>query len=248
MKLLYTLFSVFFWGFVGISSALFFPISLIIKSLTFLFDKNLKVLHMYTSLWASLYTWINPLWNVKIIGREKIDRRKTYIITANHFSVTDIFSLFRLLIHFKWVSKAEIFKIPLIGWNMSLNSYIKLNRGSNKGNAIMMKDSEKTLNSGSSIIIFPEGTRSTTNEVRDFKNGAFELAKRTKKPILPIVIEGSQNALPKKGVMLKGVHHITIKVLDEISSETYESMSVEELAQFTRKKITDELVEIRKQK
>ena len=246
MKAFYYIFSVFYWvGIVGVTSVLFFPVAAVIKGLTFLFDKNLKILHMFTSFWGSIYTWVNPLWNVKTEGREKIRKDGVYVAVSNHFSTTDVFTVYRLFFHFKWVSKSENFKIPLIGWNMTLNRYIRLNRGSTKGNAQMMKDAEAALRQGSSVYIFPEGTRSTTNEVKEFKTGAFELAKRTKSPILPIVIEGSQNALPKKGVILNGRHNILIRVLDEIPYTEFEHLESAEIAEKVRALIAGELNKIR---
>ena len=82
-----------------------------------------------TCFWGSLYTWFNPAWPVKVVGREKIDPNETYVMVANHQSLLDIFVLFRLFRHFKWVSKIENFNIPCVGWNMRLNGYIELRRG-----------------------------------------------------------------------------------------------------------------------
>jgi hypothetical protein len=67
----------------------------------------------------------------------------------------DILVAFHLFIPFKWVSKAEVFKLPLIGWNMWLNRYIKLKRGDKAGIAQMFADSERALSQGNSIFIFP---------------------------------------------------------------------------------------------
>jgi len=102
-------------------------------------------------------------------GREKIRRDATYVIVSNHQSQLDILVLFRLYVHFKWVSKSEIFKIPLIGWNMVMNRYIKLRRGDKESIAQMMADSEERLAEGSSIFIFPEGSRSPDGRLKPFK-------------------------------------------------------------------------------
>ena len=97
--------------------------------MTVLFDRRLVLLHRFTCFWASLYTWLNPAWRVRIEGREKIRPRTAYVMVANHQSLLDILVLFRLFTHFKWVSKIENFRVPCVGWNMSLNRYIKLRRG-----------------------------------------------------------------------------------------------------------------------
>ncbi len=115
--------------FIGTTSVLFFIIALVIWAFTVLFDRRLVVLHLFTSFWASLYLWVVPAWSISIKGREKIKRNTTYLVVSNHQSQLDILAVFNLFFHFKWVSKAEIFKLPMIGWNMALNRYIKLKRG-----------------------------------------------------------------------------------------------------------------------
>ncbi len=205
--------SLVFWGFVVLSSILLFPVAVLIWLVTVLFDRRLVLLHRFTCFWASLYTWLNPLWPVTIIGRENIRPGTTYVLAANHLSLLDILVLFRLFKDFKWVSKAEIFKVPLIGWNMSMNRYIRLQRGQRDSVVQMMKQAQQTLESGSSIMMFPEGTRSKSGELQRFKTGAFELALATGVPVVPIVISGTHNALPKHGFVLQGRHEIGVHVL-----------------------------------
>ena len=205
--------SLVFWGFVVLSSILLFPAAVLIWLVTVLFDRRLVLLHRFTCFWASLYTWLNPLWPVTITGRENIRPGTTYVLAANHLSLLDILVLFRLFKDFKWVSKAEIFKVPLIGWNMSMNRYIRLQRGQRDSVVQMMKQAQQTLESGSSIMMFPEGTRSKSGELQRFKTGAFELALATGVPVVPIVISGTHNALPKHGFVLQGRHEIGVHVL-----------------------------------
>lgn len=236
------LFSFLFWGFVTITSILFFFIAAAIWVLSLLFDRKRKwLLHQFTSFWASLYSWLNPLWILQIFGRENINPKKTYVYVSNHQSLLDILILFRLFSHFKWVSKIENFKIPFIGWNMRFNDYIELDRGKVKSNAKMMKDCAKTIANGNSIMIFPEGTRSLDGIMRAFKLGAFEIAKETKSPVLPIVVKGTAHALPKGGIELQGKHHMSITVLPEIPYSDFAELSSEELCEKVRNKIQEEL-------
>jgi 1-acyl-sn-glycerol-3-phosphate acyltransferase len=228
------LYSTAFWGFLLVSSALLFPVALVVWAVTAPFDRRRVALHRFTCFWASLYTWVNPLWPVTVEGRERIEDNETYVLVANHLSFLDILVLFRLFRHFKWVSKAENFHVPFIGWNMRLNGYIPLRRGDKASIRKMMAACEKTLRSGSSIMMFPEGTRSKTGELRAFKPGAFELAIRTQTPVLPITIEGTHHALPKRGFVLQGRHPIRITVLDPIPPERFEQMSTAELTKSVR--------------
>jgi len=222
--------SILFWAFLVSSSFLLFPIAVAIWAITLPFDPRLRALHLFTCFWASLYTWANPAWPVRISGREKIRRGQAYVMVANHQSLLDILVLFRLFVHFKWVSKIENFRIPLIGWNMHLNRYIELRRG-NRGSVVqMLAQCRETLAAGSSVMIFPEGTRSPDGRLRAFKSGAFLLAKSTGLPILPIVVEGTASALPKRGFVLQGRHRIRVTVLDEIPPESFAAESPEDLA------------------
>lgn len=220
-----------FWLFIVVSSILLFPVAVLLWAVTAPLDRRRVVLHRFTCLWASLYTWLNPAWRVRVEGREKIRPDATYVLVANHSSLLDILVLFRLFAHFKWVSKEENFKVPCIGWNMSLNRYIKLRRGDKRSIAVMMRECARTLAEGSSIMMFPEGTRSPDGRLRVFRHGAFTLAKEGGHPLLPIVIEGTANALPKRGFVLQGRHRIGIRVLDEIPHEKFADRPVEEVTE-----------------
>lgn len=229
--------------FAAITSPLFFFFACIIWLVSVPFDKRLYVLHQYTCFWASLYFWFFPPWSVSVEGREKIDPAKTYVMVSNHQSLVDILAVFHLFAHFKWVSKIEIFRLPFIGWNMRLNRYVELVRGQTSSVKEMYAACEKHLADGSSVYLFPEGTRSSTSIMREFKEGAFVLAKRSRVPILPIVINGSRNALPKHSLSFHGNTHITITVLDEIPVSEFEHSEAVVIAAKVRKIIGNRVVQ-----
>ena len=235
--------SILFIAFFLVSSMFMFVIAFLIKVVTMPFDKRLTVLHWYSCLWATMYLWTMPAWSVDVIGREKIDRKKVYVIVSNHQSLVDILVGFRLFVHFKWVAKIELLKVPFVGWNMRLNKYIILKRGDRQSILEMMKDSEANLKQGSSVYIYPEGTRSKTGEMGEFKAGAFALAKRTGVPLLPIAIVGSKDALPKNSLTIRGWHRIKIVVLDEIGVDVVANEEPRALARMARDQIKEVLVE-----
>jgi len=107
----------------------------------------------------------------------------------------------------------------------------------------MMRACEATRAAGNSIIMFPEGTRSFSGRMRDFKPGAFELALRTHVPIQPILLRGSGDALPKRGFVLQGRHPIRVSVLDPIPPESFAGLSAEALSQRVRSTMAKELGE-----
>ncbi|MBI4953194.1 MAG: 1-acyl-sn-glycerol-3-phosphate acyltransferase [Myxococcales bacterium] len=223
-----------FWIFMVVSSALMFPFAAVLWLVTVPFDRRLRALHQLTCFWASIYTWLSPMWRVRVTGRESLRASGPRIYVANHASLLDILVLFRLFTHFKWVSKAENFRIPFVGWNMTLNRYIKLRRGDAGSVAAMMAACERAVRAGSSIMIFPEGTRSMDGRLRPFKHGAFTLAQRLRVPIVPIVVEGTARALPKAGYLLQGRHAIALRVLAPIAPDSWPEGPPEVLAEHVR--------------
>ncbi|MEE2702993.1 MAG: lysophospholipid acyltransferase family protein [Myxococcota bacterium] len=235
--------SLLFWAFLVLSSTLFFGVALALWAITAPFDRRRVVLHGFTCFWASVYTWLNPAWKVRVLGRERIRPGVAYIMVANHLSLLDILVVFRLFRHFKWVSKIENFRVPLIGWNMTLNGYIPLRRGSQESAAHMLEACEHTLEAGSSVTIFPEGTRSSDGRLLQFRPGAFEIAKRAQQPILPVLIRGTADALPKRGFILRGRHPISVEVLDELAPESFSGLDTEQLALEVRQIFAERLGE-----
>ena len=233
--------SLLFWGFMLVTSILFYPMALLLRVVTSAFDRRLRLLHLFSCFWASVYTWCNPLWRVRIEGKERIDRRAAYVMDSNHQSLLDILVLYRLFVHFKWVSKAENFRIPFVGWNMTLNRYIRIERGSARGNLGMMRSAEAALREGSSVMIFTEGTRSPTGTLGEFKGGAFELSFRSGRPVLPIVIQGTAAALPKRGFILRGKQAIRVRILEPVFPGQTPGAEAEKLRSLVRDSIAGEL-------
>ena len=161
-----------------------------------------------------------------MIGRERFREDRTYVVVANHQSLVDILVLFRLFRHFRWVSKVENFRIPLVGQVMRMNRYIEIDRGKADSVRRMLRACEEALREGNSVLIFPEGTRSETGELRPFKIGAFELARSSRCPILPVVVDGTARALPKRGIVLQGRCEIRVEVLDEIPPDDFKDLTL----------------------
>ena len=181
-------------------------------------------------------------WKITVEGKEKIDKSKTYVIISNHQSEFDIPLASNLNMHYKWVSKAEVFKVPIIGWNMWLNNYIKLIRGNKRSVIKMIKDCSIALENNSSVFIFPEGTRSETGKMRNFMPGAFVIAKRNKVGILPIVINGTKDIMPKGSLKLNYKANLSLKVLDEIPYSEIENCSVEEISKKVKSEIEKHVI------
>lgn len=233
--------SIVFLIFISLTSIPLFLTALLLRVVTYPFDRRLRLLHLFTCFWASLYTWTMPAWRIRIEGRDKVRKDAAYMVVSNHQSQLDILIAFRLFFHYKWVSKIEIFRVPLIGWNMLLNRYIQLKRGDKQSIEQMLSQCAMHLDEGSSIFMFPEGTRSHDGEVKTFKLGAFQLAHQKKVPILPIVISGTNKALPKYSMNFTGVQKIYIKIFEEIPYDAFAHLSIGETAEMVRGFISRQL-------
>ena len=223
------------------TSTLFFPIAVILRVSTGWFDRRLIILNEFTCFWASCYTWLSPIWSVSIAGRENIDHRKAYVIVCNHQSLLDIPVIFRLFLPFKWVAKSSLFKIPMIGWNIWLNRSVKIERGNVRSQRKMLVNCARHIRNGSSVMIFPEGTRSRNGILRKFKEGAFLIALQEKTDIVPMVINDSYKALPEKGIMPRRKQKVKLNVLPPVPYESFKDMNVSQLTEHIRSIIAGEL-------
>jgi 1-acyl-sn-glycerol-3-phosphate acyltransferase len=201
-----------FWPYLLASSTVLFVGALLLFACTAPFDRRRAALHLYTCAWAYHYVRLLPLWSAEFSGRDHVEDGQTYVLVANHQSLGDILVLFGLFKHFKWVSKRVIFRVPFIGWNMRLNDYVALTRGDPASIEQMMQACRVHLRKGSSVMMFPEGTRSLDGEIKPFKHGAFTLACELGLPIVPLVIDGTRDALPKHGLLLEAAWSLPVRV------------------------------------
>lgn len=231
--------SVIFWAFLCLSCIPLFLGALLVFLVTFPFDRNRKVLHLYSCGWAQLYFWVNPTWRLKVEGRSKLPWRGPAVIVANHESLADILVLFGLYRPYKWVSKQSVFKVPLVGWNMTLNGYVPLVRGSRESIVKMLDQCEAWLDRGVPVLLFPEGTRSPDGQVKAFKDGAFHLAVKKNVPVYPVVLTGTARSLPKHGFVLRDTANCHVRVLSPVHPSDFGG-NVEALRDHVRELIIKE--------
>lgn len=217
------LFSFVYWGFFVLTLAPLFAGAALVWLVTLPFDRRRVVLHLYSCAWGTLYVVANPLWRVRFEGREKLPWRTPAVLVANHLSMLDILVVYGLFRPFKWVAKAELFRVPFVGWNMWLNDYVPIRRGDRESVRRMMAQCRAHLARGSPMLLFPEGTRSEDGRLKAFKDGAFRLALDAGVPVVPIAISGTFDALPKHGAVLRRmVGHV--RVLDPVDPKQFPSL------------------------
>lgn len=189
-------------------------IGIALKGTTFLIDPAGRLLHKLTSVWALHYMLTPPGWRLKLEGRGNIPAGRACVIVSNHQSSLDPFFLYSLPLVFKWTAKAWVFKVPVAGWLLSLNQHLKLNDKTHPG--IFLQQCAHWLHDGVSVLFFPEGTRSSDGELLPFKYGAFYLSARENVPILPVVICGSRDILPKGTWALALRANVHIRILPPV--------------------------------
>jgi 1-acyl-sn-glycerol-3-phosphate acyltransferase len=235
--------------FIGIVFAVItFPITLIVWLLVLPFDRDKKIIHWFLMHESLILSYLIPIWSIRIEGRQNAIKGKTYIIISNHQSLLDILLLNCLRYRYKWVSKIELTKVPVIGWYLKMADYIVINRGNEESKIEMLEKSYTFLKKGISIMIFPEGTRSLDNEIGFFKRGAFQLALQANLPLLPVLIDGTGGILPKHGLIFGSGHEIRIKVLDPVYPDSFGTDNPENLALKLSSLMTSELRVLRNSK
>jgi 1-acyl-sn-glycerol-3-phosphate acyltransferase len=214
-------FSVVYWVFVVLTMPVLFSCALVIFLVTWPFDRRRLALHLFSCFWASFYVYCNPLWRVRFVGRERLPWHGPAVIVANHLSLVDILVLYGLYRPFKWVSKAELFRVPIVGWNMVLNDYVRLRRGDRESIRAMMDHCRRHLARGAPVLIFPEGTRSATGLLQPFKDGAFRLALEAGAPVIPVALRGTYDTLPKHGLVMRQRMEALVQVLEPLDPKAF---------------------------
>jgi len=232
MRAVLRAFSIVYWAFVVLMMAPLLAGAVLVFLATAWFDRRRVAVHLYSCLWATFYVVMNPLWKVRVEGRERLPWNGPAVLVANHLSILDILVLYALFRPFKWVAKAELFRVPFVGWNMILNDYVRIERGERESVRRMMEHCRAHLARGSPVLLFPEGTRSHDGRLQSFKDGAFKLAHDAGCPVIPVVVSGTGEALPKHGLALRRRMQASVRVLPPIAADA--QMSVDALKQAAR--------------
>lgn len=135
---------------------------------------------------------------VSVEGKENIDRHTSYVFVANHQGPMDIFLIYGYLgRNFKWMMKKALRKIPLVGYACEKARHIFVDKTGAKKIQGTIEQARATLQGGTSLVVFPEGSRTFTGHMGTFRKGAFVLADDLQLPVVPITIDGSFDVLTR---------------------------------------------------
>lgn len=243
-KIVRTVLSIWGWFVLAMSVLIYTPIVAIVRIVTLPFDRG--------AYWAGYVfrkvvmptSYLNPLWTFRTSGPIPDDMRKPYVVVANHESFVDMILISHLPWEMKYMSKSEIMKIPFLGWMMRMARDIRLVRSDAKSAVRALQESRERLGRKTSVMIFPEGSRSKTGELREFKAGAFKLALDGGYSILPLAVHGTRDCL-RKNDWRQGRAKAEVRVLEPVSTEGLTTADLDELRDRVRTMIVDARQQLR---
>lgn len=202
------------------------------------FVRSKDPVHKVAIMWAKMILFASPL-KVTINGLSNVDPSKSYIYMCNHQSNYDIPVLMGCLpVQFRWLAKAELFKIPIFGRGMRSAGYISIDRFNRESAFESISEAAERIKGGVSVMIFPEGTRSIDGKIRPFKKGGFVLAVDARVPIIPVVLHGTRSIM-RKGKLRITPGHVTMNILPPVDTSGYTLESKDELIEQVRTIICD---------
>lgn len=224
--------------------AAFIPLTFLFSVSAFistLFDSSGRLYAWHARLWARLGLALNGI-NITLAGTEHLPDGPV-IFMSNHQSNFDILSLLAAMprqIH--WIAKKELFEIPIFGPSMRRGGYIPLDRGDGRKALQSMDEAAATIHQGKSVVLFPEGTRTTNGNLLPFKRGGFILARKAAVPVIPVTINGSGRINPANEIRLySGNIHITLHPPVIVPSELRRSETETWMMESVRRQIESAL-------
>ncbi len=191
-----------------------------------------------------LYNWIiGKLMGLtfSIKGVDKVVPGVSYVLAPNHQGHTDIVALVNTLpTPFRWVVKKELLMIPFFGWSLAATGAISLDRSKGPEAMQKLREQRHKLEGGWSVLVYPEGTRTSDGHLQSFKRGAFAMAVHLGVPILPITTNGAFKVLPRNTIELRP-GHITVTIGDPIDVQGLTEDDIPELMEKTRNAILKHL-------
>ena len=184
--------------------------------------------HKIASLWGRTILFAARI-KVAVKGLHHLDPTRPHIYMSNHQSNFDIPVIIAFLaVQFRWLAKAELFRIPLFGHAMRRVGYISIDRSDLKTAIKSLKHAARSIRSGASVMIFPEGTRSLDGNIRPFKKGGFVMAIEAGVPIVPLIIHGTRAIMPKDKLRIRP-GTVVLEILAPVATSAYTRKTKDDL-------------------
>jgi 1-acyl-sn-glycerol-3-phosphate acyltransferase len=162
-------------------------------------------------LWSRAVLWVAGV-RVTVEWRGQLVPGQAYVFMANHLSTVDIWTLFVALpVRMRMIAKKQLSRIPLFGWAMLAGRFIFIDRANAIAARRSIDEAKRRIRSGTSVLLFPEGTRSRDGKLGAFKKGGFHLAIDSGVPVVPLAIMGTRECMPRGSLLLRsGPVHVVV--------------------------------------
>jgi 1-acyl-sn-glycerol-3-phosphate acyltransferase len=192
--------------------------------------------------WSRVILWAAGVPTV-VHNPERMAGGEPRLYLSNHLSWFDIPALAGALPRYKFVAKAELFKIPVFGQAITAIGMVPIERQNRKAAFAAYRVAAEKIRAGNSCVVFPEGTRGDSYAIRPFKKGPFVLAIAAGVPIVPVLLHGTHDVFAK-GTWLVRPGQFDIHLLEPVQTAGLEYSDREELAETVRSRIVDALASI----
>ncbi|AKJ03135.1 1-acyl-sn-glycerol-3-phosphate acyltransferase [Archangium gephyra] len=223
-----------------VATAIFFPVTVVVALIT---------LNPGATVWVARRLW-SPILiatggaKVVVTGQENVDPNRPTIYVSNHQSTLDIpIHFVTVPVNFRYVAKHQLKYVPLIGWYLWFAGHIFVNRGRREKAIASLDAAAQKIRGGTSVFLYPEGTRSDDGSVLPFKKGPFALALKSRVPVVPITIEGSGSVMPKNSWNIKP-GPVYVKIGKPIDTTGFDEDDREGLARAVRNVIIQQSLEL----
>ena len=233
--------SAFFMLYAVASLLLLFPLTCLAMLVTL--DPDVSI-WWARRLWSPALIWITGS-KLIVEGRQHVDPSRPTIYACNHQSSLDIpISLVAIPANIRFVAKEQLRHVPMLGWYLWIAGHIFVDRG-HRARAIASLDrAAEKIRGGTSIIVYPEGTRSEDGRILPFKKGPFALALKARVPICPITIEGSGRVMPKGRWDVRMGEVIRVKIGPPMDTTGFAAEDREGLARAVREVVIRQSLEL----
>lgn len=209
---------------------------------TVLLNKSAAHAQRYPRAWGRILLKTAGV-TIRVTGMEHLDKQATYVFAGNHSSQFDIYSFQAYFPHdFRWIAKKELFNIPIFGLAMRKVGYIAIDRSRGREALKSLSQAARRISAGSSVLIFPEGTRSRDGRLQPFKSGAILLAIKSGVPVVPIGFNNTASVLPKGKLLPRG-GKIVIRIGKPIPTTNFTTKDKQKLAAVLHDRVAELLDE-----